>query len=63
MLGIVSDVVFVVQSFLSSVTAGKHIPSDVGIVADGYVGALLYYSHVTTAIDILKEGTTINLEC
>ena len=63
MPGIVSDVVFVVQSFLSSVTAGKHIPSDVGIVADGYVGALLYYSHVTTAIDILKEGTTINLNC
>ena len=62
MLGIVSDGCIAFQSFLSSVTAGKHIPSDVGIVADGYVGALLYYSHVTTAIDILKEGTTVNLD-
>ena len=63
MPGIVSDGCIAFQSYLSSVTAGKHIPSDVGIVADGYVGALLYYSHVATAIDILKEGTTINLNC
>ena len=62
MPGIVSDGCIAFQSFLSSVTAGKHIPSDVGIVADGYVGALLYYSHVTTAIDILKEGSTVNLD-
>ena len=61
MLGIVIDLCIAFQSFLPSVTAGKHIPSDVGIVADGYVGALLYYSHVATAIDILKEGSTINL--
>ena len=44
------------QSFLSSITAGKHIPSDVGIVADGYVGALLYYSHVTTACILVRKG-------
>ena len=63
MPGIVSDGCIAVQSFLSSVTAGKHILSDVGFVADGYVGALLYYRHVTAAIDILKECTSINLEC
>ena len=63
MLCIVSDGCIAFQSFLSSITAGKYIPSDVGFVADGYVGALLYYSHVATAIDILEECTTINLNC
>ena len=50
-------------TLFSTITTSKHVGSDVSAIANNNVCSFLHYSHVATAIDVIKECSTINLNC
>ena len=52
-----------ISTLYSTITTSKHVGSNVGAVANNNVSSFLHYCHVATAIDIIIECTTINLNC
>ena len=60
---VVFNIIVCICTLCSTITTSKHVGSNVGAVANNNVSFFPHYRHVATAIDILKECTTINLNC